>query len=54
MHTSADELPVLYLILREGAGIDAGVVRAYEVRDFSFLQGVGKGFWWGEGWGVGI
>ena len=27
------QLPVLYLILREGAGVDAGVGRAYGVRD---------------------
>jgi len=31
---TADELPVLYLILRSGAGVDAGVRRAYGVRDF--------------------
>ena len=28
------QLPVLYLILRERAGVDAGVGRAYGVRDF--------------------
>ena len=28
------QLPILYLILREGAGVDAGVGRAYGVRDF--------------------
>ena len=28
------QLPVLYLIFREGAGVDAGVGRAYGVRDF--------------------
>ncbi len=28
------QLPVLYLILRYGAGVDAGVGRAYGVRDF--------------------
>ena len=28
------QLPVLYLIIREGAGVDAGVGRAYGVRDF--------------------
>jgi hypothetical protein len=28
------QLPLLYLILREGAGVDAGVGRAYGVRDF--------------------
>ena len=32
--TSANQLPVLYLILRAGAGVDAGVGRAYGVRDF--------------------
>jgi len=31
---AADQLPVLYLILRKGAGVDAGVGRAYGVRDF--------------------
>ena len=31
---AADELPALYLILRAGAGIDAGGGRAYGVRDF--------------------
>jgi len=31
---SADELPVLYLILRAGAGVDTGVGGAYGVRDF--------------------
>ena len=31
---SADQLPALYLILRAGAGVDAGVGRAYGVRDF--------------------
>ena len=30
----ADKLPVLYLILRAGAGVDAGIGRAYGVRDF--------------------
>lgn len=28
------QLPVLYLILREGAGIDAEVGRAHGVRDY--------------------
>jgi len=28
------QLPALYLILREGVGVDAGVGRAYGVRDF--------------------
>jgi len=28
------QLPVLYLILREEAGVDAGVGRAYGVLDF--------------------
>ena len=28
------QLPVLYLILLEGAGVDAGAGRAYGVRDF--------------------
>ena len=28
------QLPVLYLILRAGAGVDAGGGRAYGVRDF--------------------
>jgi len=28
------QLPVLHLILKEGAGVDAGVGQAYEVRDF--------------------
>jgi len=32
--TSADELPVLYLIFRAGAGVEAGGGRAYGVRDF--------------------
>ena len=32
--TSADQLPALYLILRAGAGVDAGIGRAYGVRDF--------------------
>jgi len=32
--TSVDQLPALYLILRPGAGVDAGVGRAYGVRDF--------------------
>jgi len=32
--TSADELPALYHIFRAGAGVDAGVERAYGVRDF--------------------
>jgi len=41
---SADKLPALYLILREGAGVDAAVGRAYGVRDCWFLQGVLKGF----------
>jgi len=31
---AADELPALYLILRAGAGVGAGVGRAYGVRDF--------------------
>jgi len=35
----------MYLIFREGAGVDAGVGRAYGVRDFWFLQGVFEGFW---------
>ena len=43
--TGADQLPVLYLILRAGAGVDAGGGRAYGDRDFLFLQGVFKGFW---------
>jgi len=42
---SDDQLPALSLILRAGAGVDAGVGRAYGVRDFLFLQGVFKGFW---------
>ena len=28
------KLPVRFLILREGAGVDVGVGRAYRVRDF--------------------
>jgi len=28
------KLPVLYLILRAGAGVDAGIGRAYGVLDF--------------------
>ena len=28
------QLPVLYLILRVGAGVDAGTGRTYGVRDF--------------------
>jgi len=39
------QLPALYLILREGAGVDVGVGRAYGLWDFLFLQGVLKGFW---------
>ena len=31
---AADKLPVLYLILGAGAGIDAGVGRTYGVWDF--------------------
>jgi len=31
---AADQLPVLYLIFRAGGGVDAGVGRAYGVRDF--------------------
>jgi len=31
------QLPVMYLILIEGAGVDAGVERAHIVRDFKFL-----------------
>ena len=42
------QLPVLYLILKKGAGVDAGVGQAYGVRDFLFLKGVFKGFWLGE------
>ena len=41
------QLPVLYLILRKGAGVDARVGRAYRVRDFfykvfsrAFVKGV--------------
>jgi len=37
--------PVLYLILREGVGVDAGVGRAYGIRDFWIFQGLLKGFW---------
>ena len=44
-HKLLTQLPVLYLIPREGAGVDAGVGRAYGVRDFLFLKGVFKGFW---------
>ena len=33
-HDLLTQLPVLYLIFREGAGVDAGVGRAYGVRDF--------------------
>ena len=50
---ATDQLPVLYLILRYGAGVDAGVGRAYRVRDFWFLQGVFKDFWRGGEWGSG-
>ena len=32
------QLPVLYIILRAGAGVDAGVGRAYGVRDFYFSR----------------
>ena len=34
VRTSDDQLPVLHLILRAGAGVDAGGGRACEVRDF--------------------
>ena len=44
MRTSADKLPALYLILREGAGVDAGVGRAYGVRDFYFYKVFSKAF----------
>jgi len=38
------QLPVLYLILRKGAGVDAGIGRAYGVRDFLLFLSVFKGF----------
>jgi len=41
------QLPVMYLILREGTGVDARVGRAYGVLDFLLFQGVFKGFWLG-------
>jgi hypothetical protein len=44
VRTSADKLPALYLILREGAGVDAGVGRAYGVRDFYFYKVFSKAF----------
>ena len=34
MRTGVDQFPVLYLIFRAGAGVDAGAGRAYGVRDF--------------------
>ena len=33
VRTGADQLPALYLILRAGVGVDAGIGRAYGVRD---------------------
>jgi len=33
-YNAADQLPVLYLILLRGTGVDAGVGQAYGVRDF--------------------
>ena len=35
---ATNQLPVLYLILRKGAGVDAGVGRAYGVRDFWYFK----------------
>jgi len=34
VRTSADQLPVLHLIFGKWAAVDAGVGRAYGVRDF--------------------
>ena len=34
VRTGAYQLPALYLILREGAGVDVRIGRAYGVRDF--------------------
>ena len=34
LRAGADQLPALYLILRAGAGVEAGGGRAYGVRDF--------------------
>ena len=47
VRTSADQLPVLYFILRGGAGVDAGARRAYGVRDFDFYKVFSRAF--GEG-----
>ena len=50
---AADQLPVLYLILREGAEVDAGVGRAYGVRDFYFYKVFSMAFGEGGEWGSG-
>jgi len=34
LRAGAEQLPVLYLIFRAEAGVDAGIGRAYGVRDF--------------------
>jgi len=44
VRTGADQLPVLYLIFRTGAGIDAGVGRAYGVRVFDFYKVFSRAF----------
>jgi len=36
--------PALYLIFRAGAGVDAGVGRAYGVRDFDFYKVFSRAF----------
>ena len=47
MRTGSDQLPVLYPILREGAGVDARVGRTYGVRDFWYFKVFSRAF--GEG-----
>jgi len=47
VHTGANPTAVLYPILREGAGVDAGVGRAYGVRDFWYFKEFSRAF--GEG-----
>jgi hypothetical protein len=41
--TSPDQLPVMCRILREGAGVDARVGRAYGVQDFLILARCSQG-----------
>ena len=38
------QLPVLYLILKKGAGVDAGVGQAYGVLDFWFSKVFSRAF----------